>query len=113
MDSAASQIVLGSVGKPLVSAKPKETLIPERDVKDVKSGTTKEQGAPKRSLISLRGMLPHSRISTDMVLEVSMGLLCISMRIDRERKQRKYVCGSLVTWRTNDRCKDNECDGLC
>ena len=83
MESAASQMVLGSVGQPLVSAKPKAALIPERDVKDVRSGTTNEQGAPKRSLISFRGMLPHSRMSTDMVLVVSMGLLCISMRTER------------------------------
>ena len=70
-ESAASQMVLGSVGLPLVSAKP-SSLIPARDVKAVN-----EQGAPKRSFISLRGMFPHSRISTDMVFVESEGLLCM------------------------------------
>lgn len=69
-ESAVSQTVLGSVGQPLVSAKP-SALIPGRDVK------ANEQGAPKRTFNSSRGMFPQSRISTDMVFLESEGLLCM------------------------------------
>lgn len=79
--STASQRVLGSVGLPLISAKPSE-LNPGRDVKTEKAD---EQGAPKRSLISLRGIFPHKRILTDIVLDEIEGWLCILLDVIIEK----------------------------